>query len=725
MAARPNSTPDGGTTSQYHHYIPRFILRNFSHPFKPPKLPKGQKPNGKRKGKKGPYRGDPMLYTIDMDSPSAQISESPVSTTFGKTDMYRDFENAPNQHIIEQKLSRLESDAARIIKKIRDAHEGWKQQVWVPRSERDTLRIFLFIMKYRGSRAHQRFYHQNAKDYSEDDQERLRKYMRDKGYKRPVDVWFDNITVLLDLKMDSEGKWMADLLERMYPDDAKWAISHMQGMYLAICTPSDESDEFLLTENAYAIHEGPVSTIRNLETGEVREPYTEFHIFGIISPRLILVLRSFLLPVPEEDADPEIKAWRQEMYAQNASQHSDPSRANSTLEDLPVSKSRNSYTDVVDGKLVLKDGEDGTARPHHKFCFRFFPISAIHVNKINSIMLEESSTISTIAFKTKSSARKALGFYLTTVNSYSKTLLKFEGVAGTPESDARLACLKKLEIAAKQLGSDATATDPVQEAEKKLESLSQKIDEHFSNVEPPEFMKLYMKLGGSPRTVLNDMDQAKKMLNVRIKIDVWSKGTEESVREEIRENLRDLFCELAPQRVWYYVKYIRSMLLRGRDKELNEDVMHGPEDVVAKASQIFRTKKDLCRQMYFATINQVHLIKTPEFDLKGEIRLTAEGARRLLSTMKIAFSPSGSICDCGITVLESRAQFHRHNVRRVGLPEENRHPFWKEDQNMEMAVRFMVRREFVKIMRERGLGGLDLKALDGVLFDVIYPTWEV
>ena len=351
-------------------------------------------------------------------------------------------------------------------------------------------------MKYRGNGAHRRFYHQNAEDYSEDDQENLRKYMREKGYKRPVDVWFNNIAILLEIEIDTERKWMAELIERIYPDDAQWAISHMQSMYLAICTPSNQDDEFLLTENAYSIHEGPVSCVTNLETGEVRGgTYTEFHVFAVISPKLILVLRNFLLPVPEEDRDPSIRAWREKAYALNASQHSDPSRANSCLQDLPVGKAHNSYTNIVGGKFVLKDGEDGTSRSYHRFCFRFFPTSTRHVNIINSIMLEESYAISTIAFKSKSSARKALEFYLTLGSDDSP---KFKNVTDTP-GDSRLACLKKLEQVAKELGSDSTAVYHVvrteQEGNRKLESLSQQLDEHLSNVEPSDTMKLYMKLG--------------------------------------------------------------------------------------------------------------------------------------------------------------------------------------------------------------------------------------
>jgi Protein of unknown function (DUF4238) len=476
------SLPISETKSQYHHYIPQFILRNFAHPFQPQNVARKHRQRNKHKREKGHYPGEPMLYAIDLTGAEPQINETPVARTFGKMDMYRDFANAPNQHEVEQKLSRLESSAAQVIQKIRKDYEAQKNEIWISRSERDTLRKFLFIMKYRGSGFHRRFYHQLPDEYSEDDSEQLRNYMREKGYNRPVDVWFDNIKVLVDLKMDPEMKWTTELVERIYPDDAMWAIANMQMMYLSICTPSSQEDEFLLTENAYSIHEGPNSP----------RAYTEFHVFAVISPKLIMVLRSFLLPVPEEDRDPEINEWRQKLYALNAAQHIDPSRANSCLQDLPVRKACNSYTSVVNGRITYIDGKDRKLRPDDKFCFKFFPITTTHVNKINAIMLEESPSISTIALKSKPSARKTLEFYLTTPIIQNELGMKvFEML-----DDPRLACFKKLEQAAKQLGSDVAAKYLVVEKEKqeKFEQLTQLLEDNLPS-EPTDWMKIYLKLG--------------------------------------------------------------------------------------------------------------------------------------------------------------------------------------------------------------------------------------
>lgn len=62
------------------------------------------------------------------------------------------------------------------------------------------------------------------------------------------------------------------------------------------------------------------------------------------------------------------------------------------------------------------------------------------------------------------------------------------------------------------------------------------------------------------------MDQAAKMLNMRIKIDVWSQGLSNSRRKDIREKLGQLFCQLPERRVWLYLKRVRFML-RTRNKK--------------------------------------------------------------------------------------------------------------------------------------------------------------
>ena len=66
------------------------------------------------------------------------------------------------------------------------------------------------------------------------------------------------------------------------------------------------------------------------------------------------------------------------------------------------------------------------------------------------------------------------------------------------------------------------------------------------------------------------MDQAAKMLNMRIKIDVWSQGLSNGQRNDIREKLGTLFCQLPARRVWLYLKRVRFMLGRGENREADQ-----------------------------------------------------------------------------------------------------------------------------------------------------------
>lgn len=436
-----------------------------------------------------------MLYTINLTGTTAKVLEAPVSHSFGLTDMYRDLAAATNQHSLEQQLSRLESRAATVIVKIRKDHEAGKDGIWLSRAEKNTLRKFLFIMKYRGSGFHKRFYHQTDAAYYENDKVSILKYMRERGYEKPIDIWFDNLKSILEIDMDLKGDWMAKLKESMYPGDAEWAISNIQGMYLGLCTPSCKGDEFLITENVYTIHEGPNSLQMDVITGEeTPTAYTEYHVFGAISPTLIMVLRSLLLPDPEEDSDDRTRKMRETLYQLSASQHNDPSQANSSLADLPISKAQNTYTRVVNGSRVLADGADGSRSSHDKFCFRFFPISTLHLNKINGIMLAESHSITTIAFKSQLAARKTLEYYLSMPceleNAYrSKTV-------GDGPDDKRLICLKKLEQAARQLGSETTAAYHIERSklDEKFDILRRVVQDSVVK-EPEKCMNPYANLG--------------------------------------------------------------------------------------------------------------------------------------------------------------------------------------------------------------------------------------
>jgi hypothetical protein len=85
-----------------------------------------------------------------------------------------------------------------------------------------------------------------------------------------------------------------------------------------------------------------------------------------------------------------------------------------------------------------------------------------------------------------------------------------------------------------------------------------------------------------------------RMFNMRMKIDIWCKGLDEGFREGIREQVRDLFCQLPAHRIWYYLKFVRGVLLNDSRANWNirldldsDRILNGPEDTIARGDIFF------------------------------------------------------------------------------------------------------------------------------------------
>jgi hypothetical protein len=396
-----------------------------------------------------------MINLVNLETMG--LEQAPLSRAFGLQDMYRDFDRSnPDQHRIEQKLANLESRAGKILAKARQAFESGKGHAEMLRGERDTLRKFLFIMMYRNKKFHLRF-NVSSEDYIANDRSSMMSYMREKGFKKPVDVWFHNLEAFIDLQMDPELKWMHAITKRAYPEDAMWFVNNVQMKFLCFCTPKDPEDEFMLTENSYGVFEGCTN----------RRAWTDFHIFAPVSPRLMIVLRSLLMPSGYDNGEAERLLQLQEI--QRVQNPLDPGSVRSWLEDLPVKKALNNYSKIVDGKAVLLPTR---VRPeNHKFYFKFFPIESEHVQKMNIIFLENAFGTKSILFKSKLALRRALeAFLLTNTPGFKVVTMppggsdgpflitsdRFEIVETWPDA-AKLPFFKGLENIARELGSGAKA----------------------------------------------------------------------------------------------------------------------------------------------------------------------------------------------------------------------------------------------------------------------------
>jgi hypothetical protein len=415
-AKEKKSTSKMAPSEQKHHFIPRFILRKFVPEDQPPAAPAAPIDKGRSPPRK--QRRDFLVNKIDLER--SVLTQRPVSTEFALVNMYRDPGFDENPYHLEKKLANLEGQVSSIVQR---ACGRFSQNLTLEldRTELDRLRKFLFLMKYRNSGMFDRYNHDNVDQYQADDRERMMSYMEASGFRKPRDVWFDNLRRFLDVEMDPARSWMRTLKAQMYPDDAMMMEIHIIWSFIAFCKPASSVDEFLLTQNAYCIFEGP-STIRmDPTTQQVKShSYTEYHNFAPLSPRLIIILRSHLLPSQGPDNE-ALREFRNQFAMFTQSQHLHPEKAKSILQDLPIQPCHTSYTapDMRSSKSLRT-----SFRKTDKFEFQCFKISSRHTTLINNIFLEEAHVTSSVVYHSRGSLKASLVNYFKEATDGMKTIFK-------------------------------------------------------------------------------------------------------------------------------------------------------------------------------------------------------------------------------------------------------------------------------------------------------------
>ncbi|RYC54612.1 hypothetical protein CHU98_g11597 [Xylaria longipes] len=719
---------------EYQHFVPQFMLRNFAHKYTGPQR---SKKGNKKKQADSLFRGELVVNNVNLRADPITIEETKVSRILGKYDMYQDTSQPTGQQRqIETMFGKLESYVSTIFRRMVKAFEAGDPNIWVTRDERNSIRRFLFILKFRGSTFHQRFHHETSDEYFCNDKSRLQTYMEENNFKRPVDVWFHSLKTILNLKMDTEN-WKQELVKNMYQDDAMWFIMHSEMMYMAICTPSEPDAEFILTDNSYNVFEGPNTFVQNPATGKFHESgWTSFHEFAPLSPKLMIILRSNLLPVPEEDINPKIKASREKMLKEAVDDFYGHSQQ-SNLADLPIHKARNNYSQVMNGRTQFLPGEDGTQLKTHKFSFSFFPIDMEHVNKINLILFDNAHRCANIVFGSKDTFIKTLEWYMTSPSIFGKK------ITGDNQEDRRK-LLMNLAALLKSLGSTRESvwteiTDPAMPdfdnmhvLERSLRKgladwmLSSKKELEESPIPPRGGRFAYISLGGSDQTLLEDMQHAERLLKRRIKIDVQSQGLPEAARSEARERLIEQYLTYPSTIVLFFVKHVRHMVLTHETEGYLEREMGSsqsqpkePEDIIAQALHDKMTTENLNRLMYKTVMNDIDRATDPisERELWMTPIPSLEGAFRLTMIRKFVFGLPG-ITEVERLALSQELIIRQHDLRRIkGLP----YPFIDDDQKIELLTRVMVKPKFRAALVGRVEAGL-LQELEDILFKTSYPT---
>lgn len=436
-------------SSQYQHFIPQFILRRFSN--------FGSLIAEGLQGKKA--RKYCKLSFLNLED--GKIESRNTSRTFGMNNMYLDPSIFPASSVaecaVEKELCALEERAAKILQKIETACIRGDGQFSVTRHEKDELRRFLFIMLYR-NRTFERRFEKSKKDYDADDRYNMLIYMRERGIEDPKTVWLNNLLVFLRVPLGPKKEWIREVTEKAYPLDAEWFIMHLESTFLSFCCPAGlphSNDEFMLTQNAYSIFEGP-----NDET-----QWTDWHVFAPVSPNLMIIMRKNVL---QKWDDPDMERMRLEQLEVMKSViglgRVKPQRL-SKLMVLPLERPQVRYSgSPSDGgpvSLFSKDDE---------FTFKFIRLGTEHLQLLNTIFFEEAITRAGIVFNDRQKFMRMLEHYLAAdpmefKQTYSNDqLLKCH--SPLPSSWPRMsawrkanvtAYLKLLEAAAAELGSDVKA----------------------------------------------------------------------------------------------------------------------------------------------------------------------------------------------------------------------------------------------------------------------------
>ncbi|EHK49776.1 hypothetical protein TRIATDRAFT_188779 [Trichoderma atroviride IMI 206040] len=405
---------------EYQHFIPQFLLRNFSHKHAPTNKSKAGKP--KKRDRKKMYPGEQAVNSLCL-SDEFFLDECSVRRACGLENMYVDTAKPlEHQGHLEKKFGILENKASCIYRKIIKAYENGKPAILLKRTEKDVLRKFMFLLTYRGEQYHRKYNLDSIQDYDEGDKELLQFYMAKHGFTKPIDVWLQSLETIIDLDIDPEGCWKRRIRESIYLPIADWFIDHICDMYMAICTPVNHDEEFVLTDNCYNVSEGQTTAYYDKSTGKHMNLCPCFHKFAPISPKLMIVLRSNHLPEPLEDADPAVEQWRQ-LQRQLWIDCQFGTGTKSILEDLRIHKAMNGNIEIVNGRLTPKAGWNQRLGINDIFCFTIFKISTRHVRTINGLLIDHAFHGSKIIFNRKDVFLDLIEWYLTEPCEVGKNLI--------------------------------------------------------------------------------------------------------------------------------------------------------------------------------------------------------------------------------------------------------------------------------------------------------------
>ncbi|PFH47922.1 hypothetical protein AMATHDRAFT_66550 [Amanita thiersii Skay4041] len=382
---------------QYHHYIPRFILRRFQ-------VEKGdeqgdkQTKNRKKIGQKKSQKADQeVIHYFDLETSKLELRS--LSKAYGMTNLYKDVQKIENANHLEERLARLENDVALITKRMHDALESGRH-FEIERRQLEDLRKFLFIMHYRKATI--------SSSYSDEGHPRnapitrwIEQVKQTMGIDDQVGVWLYFLNFFLNTSHKAIVSRYHELHGGIYDNSgfrppvggsledypsSDYAIL-AENYFLGIVEAADDT-EFILSNNGFGIWEGTFF-------GEV----PGVHKLYVISPRIALLLRNNMC--------------KDGFFAASVDSH---------LFDIPLSPAQVNY---AGGKqFVVADRQD-VARVHQKltqhrlsskgdrdvFNFRIIKLTIEQTLTVNKFIMLNVTERDAITFRSKDAMVDTLLMY--------------------------------------------------------------------------------------------------------------------------------------------------------------------------------------------------------------------------------------------------------------------------------------------------------------------------
>ncbi|KAI6004387.1 hypothetical protein F5J12DRAFT_942472 [Pisolithus orientalis] len=243
---------------QYHHYIPRFILRRYQ------VGPVKSKAERRRLFKK---TGIDPEYVHYWDVAKGTLDVRPIGQVYGEQNLYRDCNNTENPF--------------------------QQTRFSVKRRPLEDLRKFLFIMHLRNVWIKDSYFDE---DQNGPAREWIKHYKQSQGFKTSAEAWLGNLQYYLDNSHSQMMTHAAELLDKYgHGHILEWlcgrtsvteiekgpAITYRNncGLKYTCVWEAAEGEEFVLTHNGFGLWEGIINGFPCL------------HDIFVVSPRIVIVFR--------------------------------------------------------------------------------------------------------------------------------------------------------------------------------------------------------------------------------------------------------------------------------------------------------------------------------------------------------------------------------------------------------------------------------------------------